>query len=353
MRIGIDISQIVYSGTGVARFTTGLINAILNYDRNHDWIFFFSGLRQKLDEVLEEKIKQKGHKVVKWNLPPAVLSFLWNDLHLKSKFLNHLDFLITSDWTEPNLKCKKATIVHDLAYLRYPETIDSKILATQKKRLHWVKKESQIIFVDSRATKDDLIELLGIDEKKIIVNYPGIENLPKSPNTQNLPKSFILTVGKIEPRKNIKRLVKAFEKIETDLYLYIVGTRGWEDLDNLPANVKLLNYVSDAELYKLYSECLFFIYPSLWEGFGYPVLEAMKLGTPVACSNTSSLKEIGQGAAYLFDPLQIKDIQKALEVMINDEKLRKKLGVEGKKRAKDFTWKKYYDKLMKSLNSNI
>lgn len=370
MKIGIDISQIAYQGTGVARFTQGLVNAILEYDKKNDWVFFFSSLRRTLPSDLETKIINKGFSLIKWYIPPTLLSFLWNDLHQISKCYmlhvtcyNDLDWFITSDWTEPPLKINKATIVHDLVYLRYPETVDKKIRQTQEKRLSWVKKESKIIFVDSYATKKDLIDLLQIDPHRIVINYPGVSvsNLTQSKIKKVLDKyrlenqKFILTVGKLEPRKNIKRLIETMKQWNNKtLDLVIVGPKGWEDLNFKfqMLNVKWLGYVNDQELYSLYSSCLFFIYPSIWEGFGYPVVEAMKFGTPVACSNTSSLKEIANDAALLFNPNDVNEIAYSINQLIQNKKLRDELSKKGLKRSQLFTWKRYYNTFIKTLEQN-
>ncbi|MFN4212746.1 MAG: glycosyltransferase family 4 protein [Microgenomates group bacterium] len=376
MKIGIDISQIVYQGTGVARFTEGLVNAILEYDRVNQWLFFFSSLRKNLDKELEAKILQKGHKLVKWKIPPTILSFICNDVHSHSisQFLNFLisfDFFITSDWTEPPLKINKATIVHDLVYLRYPQTVDKKIRQVQEKRLFWVKKESKIIFADSQSTKNDLINLLQINPDRIVVNYPGVTTLnptrlkiEETLNRYNLKKKkFILTVGKIEPRKNLERLITAMKQLNNEkLNLVIVGPKGWSK-ENIKhqislkqnkfasgqANIKYLGYIKDQELYCLYASCLFFIYPSIWEGFGYPIVEAMRLEAPVACSNTSSLKEIADEAALLFNPQDINDILEKMKILSENESLRKKLINKGKKRSQIFTWRHYYNTLIKTL----
>lgn len=364
MKIGIDISQIVYEGTGVARFTEGLVDAILRYDKNNEWIFFFSGLRKKLNEELEKKIKRSRHKLIKWKLPPSLLSLLFNDLHKFSPFTS-LDWFITSDWTEPPTRIKKATVVHDLVYLRYPETVDKRIKLQQRKRLNLVKKESRVIFADSKSTKDDLVKFLEIPIDKIHVIYPGVEiqkptsnQIKKTLEKYQLDnKSFILTVGKIEPRKNIKRLIEAFTKLpKNSTNLVIVGPKGWgTDFDvsihrNIRNRVFFLGYVSDEELYSLYLSCIFFIYPSIWEGFGYPVVEAITLGTPVATSNNSSLAEIGKDVTLLFNPFEVDDIKNALQRMIDDGELRKKLSEKGKERSKFFNWKNYYEKTIKVLN---
>ncbi len=373
MKIGIDISQIVYEGTGVARFTSGLIDSILDYDNDNHWTFFFSSLRQNLDPLLEEKIRNKKFSLIKWKIPPTILSLLWNDFHTFSRSymlhvtsFNDLDWFITSDWTEPpSQKIKKAAVVHDLVYLRYPEMVDKKIRDTQQKRLNWVKKESEIIFADSKTTKNDLVELLHVDAKKIYVNYPGVditkpseEKIKRTLKKHDLDKPFILTVGKLEPRKNIKKLIEAFIKTRSNkIDLVIVGPRGWENLEQFnnetvkQSNVKFLGFVPDSDLFALYSSCLFFIFPSLWEGFGYPVVEAMKLGTPVATSNTSSLKEIGENAALLFDPHNLDEITHSINTLIQNKKLRDELSKKGLERSKLFTWKNYYRILIKVLRS--
>lgn len=383
MRIGLDISQIVYQGTGVARFTQGLVDTILKYDQKNHWIFFFSGLRQKLPHKYEDEIKKKNHQLIKLPFPPTLLSLFFNKLHNASKLctfnlprrqagfslLTSLDWFITSDWTEPPLPINKTTIVHDLTYLRYPETVAKKILETQQKRLNWVRKESKIIFADSETTKKDLVKFLQINKNKIFVNYPGVEvEMPSSQQINqtlkkyHLEKPFILTVGKLEPRKNLKRLIEAMKQCNNKtIELVIVGPRGWEQFNDITAanamkqsnNIRFLGYVDDTDLYALYSACLFFIYPSLWEGFGYPLVEAMKIGAPIACSRISPFEEIAQKNAIYFNPRSIEEMTHCIETMIQDDGLRKNLAEGGKIRAKEFSWKKYYDFLTETLNLNI
>lgn len=369
MKICLDISQIAYQGTGVSRYLNGLVKAILNNQTKHQWSFFFSSLRSSLDPRLEQQIKKRGFKTKKFLFPPSLLSFLWNRLHLLDvqRLIGDNDWYISSDWTEPPAKnMRKATIIHDLAFLRYPKTVTEKIKQTQRQRLNWVKKETDIIFTDSQSTKNDLINLLNIEPEKIKVVYPGV-NIKKptkkiilqTRQKYRLTEPFILTVGKIEPRKNIKRLIHAYSKITNPKpKLIIVGPPGWEDSKNWStvdsinrSKIEFLGYVNDQELFSLYSLSLFFIYPSIWEGFGYPVVEAMKLGIPVATSNTSSLQEIADGDAFLFNPFDVDSIKQALEKMINDQKLRKNLSIKGKQRAKKFNWSQAYGKIIKTLEN--
>jgi len=369
MRIGIDISQISYQGTGVSRFTEGLINVILKEDNINTWIFFYSSLRNSLDPVLKEKIISSRHIVVQYKIPSTILAFLWNSLHILpiELFTGKLDLFISSDWTEPPSNCKKTTIIHDLAFTRYPETIHSKILANQKKRLYWVTKESDFIITDSLSTKNDLMHYFNFDENRIIVIYPGVNQTvlaniftKKTLTKFHLKEPFIFTVGKIEPRKNLKRLIAAYLQLKADDSipdLVIAGQKGWEDeSDFLPKKNKkihFLGYISDTELADLYRSCLFFIYPSLWEGFGYPIIEAMIHKAPVATSNSSSMAEIAHNSALLFDPLDIDSIAHAIKELIENKNLRLDLQKKGTIRAEDFTWSTYYQKLIHIINKNI
>ena len=170
MNIGIDISQVVYEGTGVGRFTKGLIETILEYDTKNKWTFFFSSFRGKINEVLLSKIKKSPHRYIRLPFSPRILSFLWNTLHSIpiETFTGPLDVFICSDWTEPPAHCKKVTIVHDFAYLRYPETVHPLILETQKKRMNWVKKESTYIITPSIATQKDVARFFSIPLNKIV-----------------------------------------------------------------------------------------------------------------------------------------------------------------------------------------
>lgn len=364
MKIILDISQIVYTGTGVARFTTGLVDAILTHETSIQWSFFCSTLSLSLDTKIRERIRSSNHRLIEASLPPTLFGYLCNDLHSISSFvmprlipdLKSYDMYISSDWAEPKLPIAKATIVHDLVFKRYPETVDPTILKTQTKRLQWVSQESQRIFVDSQSTGDDLEKYYQIDPKRIVVNYPGVDTEATETDTSilkefELDKPFLLSVGKQEPRKNLARLIAAFEKIPGDVNLVIVGPRGWGSLETSEdLRIKYIGYVSDAQLHALYTHARGFIFPSIYEGFGYPVAEAMQLGCPVAASNSSSIPELtGDEGALLFDPLRTEDIQHALESILKDESLRQRLIEEGKRRAALFTWKRYYNTLKENL----
>ena len=178
MRIGIDISQVAYEGTGVANLLSKLVEHLLKVDKENEYILFFSSLRKKTQnsKLKSQKYNSKV-KIREFKFPPLVLDILWNRLHIVpiEWLIGDVDVFITSDWTEPpTRKAKKATILYDLTVYKFPKETDRKIVETQKRKLRWVKKESDIIFCISEATKRDAMEILGIEENRLKVIYPGI-----------------------------------------------------------------------------------------------------------------------------------------------------------------------------------
>ena len=177
MRIGIDISQLAYPNIGVANYLIGLVSSLIKNDSDNEYVLFFSSMRRNLKfEILNFKSNQNV-KLKKFKLPPIFLDFLWNRLHIMpiENFIGDVDLFITSDWTEPpTRKAKKATIIYDLIVYKHPEETEQKIISTQKRKLKWVKKESDIVFCISESTKDDVSDILNIPSNKLKVVYPGI-----------------------------------------------------------------------------------------------------------------------------------------------------------------------------------
>lgn len=177
MKIGIDISQLAYENTGVANFLKQLVTHLLKIDGDNEYILFYSSFRKNFqlstfNFQFESKVKLKTFK-----LPPTLLDLLWNRLHIipVEWFIGDIDVFISSDWTQPpTKKAKKATIIYDLIIFKYPEETDKKIIAVQKRKLEWVKKEADIIFCISKATKKDAMEVLNVPENKLRVIYPGM-----------------------------------------------------------------------------------------------------------------------------------------------------------------------------------
>ncbi|MBI3620342.1 glycosyltransferase family 4 protein [Candidatus Roizmanbacteria bacterium] len=365
MKIGLDISQIVYAGTGVSRFTAGLTNEILKRQTSpQQWVFFFSGFRKKLDPAIKTAINNAGQTLKEFAFPPQFLNLAWN----KARFgyiddlIGQLDWFISSDWSEPRSRARKATVVHDLAFRRFPQTVTDQVRTVQEARLAIATRECRVIFADSETTRNDLLSFFPGITSTVVVNYPGVTTQPPSKKMialikqkYQLNKPFILTVGKIEPRKNLNRLMTAFlaTKLPTETDLAVVGPPGWGKLAFPPnQRIRLLGYIPDEELYALYAACEYFIFPSLWEGFGYPLVEAMQCGAAAAAANTSSLREIGREATLFFDPQETDSIAKAILRLSTDRKLRSTLIDRGRTVLHRFQWKNYYDLLISTLEKN-
>lgn len=192
MRIGIDISQIAYGGTGVGNYVEWLVENLLKVDNENEYILFYSSMRRRIQNSKfpdfigipngkdhRDKIQSYNSKVkIKTFLfPPTFLDILWNKMHILpiECFIGDVDVFISSDWTQPpTRKAKSMTILYDLIIYKYPQETAKKIVDTQNRRLVWVKKECDQVICISEATKRDAIKILGIDEKKMTVVYPGI-----------------------------------------------------------------------------------------------------------------------------------------------------------------------------------
>lgn len=173
MRIGIDISQLAYPQSGVANYLGNLVQSLIKTDKKNEYVLFFSSLRKEFP-INAPKIQVKIFKI-----PPTILDLIWNRLHIMpiEWFIGSVDVFITSDWTEPpTKKAKKATIIYDLIVYKYPNETHKKIIETQKRKLYWVKEESDLIFCISKSTKKDAVDILGLDPNKIKVLYPGVSS---------------------------------------------------------------------------------------------------------------------------------------------------------------------------------
>jgi len=346
MKIGVDISQLAFPGSGSAVYTENLVKNLLK-DKRNEYVLFFSSLRQSAPKDFKSK---------NFKLPPLFWEQLWNRFHILpiEKLIGEVDVFHTSDWLEPPSRCPKVTTIHDLIIYKYPETFQPRgghdIVGNLKRKLAWVKKESALIISVSESTKQDIVEILKIPAKKIRVIHEACnsefteksaEDTEKIKKKYGIKGDYLLAVGTLEPRKNLKRVIEAFKILDIrNLELVIAGKFGWGDqsaISNQQSAIRLLGYVSDEDLPILYSGAQVFVYPSLYEGFGLPILEAMACGCPVVTSNVSSMPEIAGQAAVLVNPEKVEDIARGIqEALKNREELIKK----GKVRAQEFSWEK-------------
>jgi len=259
--------------------------------------------------------------------------------------------------------------VMDLSYILYPELFKKSDLYQLKNWTAYSVKNAKRIFTISQSSKDDIIKTYQISPQKVVVTYPGIKKENSKTemastvtlkNKYGVSGDYILFVGTLQPRKNIVRLIEAFQLVSSkfdDITLVIIGKKGWmfEDILNTPAKkglsdrVKFLSFVPDDDLASFYKRAIFFILPSLYEGFGLPVLEAMKQGCPVITSNVSSLPEAGGDAALYVDPTDTEDIAQKMKLLLQDKDLRKKLTEKGFDQIKKFSWEKTAKKTLEVL----
>ncbi|RJQ37936.1 glycosyltransferase family 1 protein [Candidatus Microgenomates bacterium] len=265
--------------------------------------------------------------------------------------------------------------VMDLSFLHFPELFKKSDLYQLKNWTAYSVKKASKIFTISKASKNDIIRKYGVPEDKVVVTYPGlkfkiqnskfkVQSMDELKKKYGISGKFILFVGTLQPRKNIEKLIEAYSKIveENDFpVLVIVGKKGWlyEDILKAPKKygvedkVKFLDFVPNEDLPILYQNALFFILPSLYEGFGLPVLEAMQNSCPVITSNVSSLPEAGGDAALYVDPKDTGDIASKMKLLINDEKLRKELIEKGHQQVKKFSWEKTAKETLKVLEEVV
>lgn len=346
MKVAIDISQIIY-GTGVSVYTRNLVTHLINLYPETDFVLFGGSLRRKQD--LDQFIRR--HKAIgkTFFLPPRFLDLLWNSFHLFpiEKLIGEIDVVHTSDWAEPPSKLPKVTTVHDLAPLIYPDTTHSTIKSAHKKRLAWVTRESSAILSVSQSTKKDLVDILKVNPKKITVTYEGVDEryFPQPPDVANrlkkkyhLDGDFLFSLSTLEPRKNQANLILAFNKLKSKfphLKLLIGGGAGW-GVDLVPQDDILMpGFIPETDLPPLYTACKSFVLPSLYEGFGLPLLQAMACGAPVVTSNVSSMPEVVGKAGVLIDP---KDVDSLTTGIITALKSADSLSQRSIERAKLFSW---------------
>ena len=359
MKIGIDISQIVY-GTGVSVYTKNLVKSLLKVDNEDEFLLFGGSLRQReaLRDFISSLSSFKNITGKVFFIPPKLADILWNKLHILpvDSLIGKVDVFHSSDWTQPPSNSAKVTTIHDFGFLKYPSTAHPKIASAMKGRLEWVKKDVDLIIAISKSTKNDIVDILGIHPSKIKVVYEALpRDIKKVQNNKliadikkkyKIKNNFLLSVATLEPRKNLKRVILAFEevkKIIPDMQLVLAGKFGWDQeirkmMGSRPKDIIFTGYIDrEHELSSLYSSASCFVFPSLYEGFGLPILEAMVCGCPVVTSNISSMPEVAGDAAILVEPLEVENISHGIVKAIKEKDALVKKGFE---QIDKFSWEK-------------
>ncbi len=354
MRIGIDISQIIY-GTGVSVYVKNLVENLLKVDSENEYILFGGSLR-RLQDLKDSTKNFQGNFANKFfNLPPTVLDFVWNRLHVLpiERLIDKVDVFHTSDWTEPPSNYPKVTTVHDLYPLKFPKLVSPVIRTTHKRKLSWAFRESKIIIVPSQSTRQDLIDL-GMDDRRIrvIPEAPTLEKatplaVENAKQKFGIKGDYLISVG-ITKLKNTLNIIKAFElaKSGQDIKLVLVGTPRDVDLSGL-RNVRALGHVSSNDLASLLTGSKGLVFASLYEGYGLPILDAFACETPVVTSNISSMPEVAGNAAILVDPYDVNSIADGIGRALRGPKGLIEKGIE---RVKQFSWEETARKTLAVYN---
>lgn len=373
--IGVDATPLLGERSGVGNYTARLLAAQLEIEPGRDYLLYSNRPLENLEPELARAKRVPGY------LPRS--RWLWMQLKLP-RIINqtgpdlcHFTNALAPLWiTKPYvLSIYDATL---FLYSRYhPWT---RLLAIRMMLPLAVRRAKAIITI-SKSARKDLQRILKIPEDKIHVVYGAApkhfervtnqRELARIRQKYQLPEQFLLYVGTLEPRKNLDRLVRAFGRLKEQGQphkLVLAGPWGWsmngfqQQIKNLGLNksVQMLGYIPDDDLPGLYSLATVFAFPSLYEGFGLPPLEAMACGTPVLSSRNSSLAEICGDAAFLVDPLNEKSLFDGLQRVLGDEGLRQELGKIGRKRAAEFSWERaaretaaVYDKLLKKTTTSL
>lgn len=295
---------------------------------------------------------------------------LWTQIGLPVRLMRKKDielFFTTSHYAPRISPVPTVISVMDLSYIHFPDLFKKKDLY---KLTNWTKyscARARKIITISNSSKNDIIKFYKIPAEKIEVVYPGIKDIRKSsmnkiPSKYGIEGNFLLYIGTLQPRKNVARLIEALSLLkEKDLKLVIIGKKGWKYEEILEApkkfnvenRVTFLDFVPDEDLPAFYSNAICYILPSLYEGFGLPVLEAMQHACPVLTSNISSLPEAGGDAALYFDPYKVEDIASKIEKVLRDEKLRDEMRKKGLIHIKNFSWEKSAKKVINILEGVV
>lgn len=369
MIIGIDGNEAnVDQHVGVSVYTLNLLE-YFHQQASKDTQFRIY-LKESPKETLPPESEYFQYRVIKGK-------FLWSRIHLplELNLKKEIDvFFAPAHYSPPFCPVPLVVTIHDLAFFYFPhEFLKKDLYKLQNWTKNSIEKAKKVISV-SKWTKRDLMKYYELPEEKIAVVYNGFEkNHPAIQpietkdvlRTFNLkPEKYLLYVGTIQPRKNIRFLIKTFKKfhsVNSDYKLVLTGKKGWlyEEIyteveqQGLKDAVVFTGYLSDPEVIQLYNHAFCFTFPSLYEGFGIPILEAMSFGCPVISSFASSLPEIGGEACLYFDPETERDFYDDLVSLKDNQKLREELITKGKERIKEFSWEKSAEETLEILKAAI
>ena len=332
-----------------------LVHALAALDAENQYVLFVGQRHRDAIGDLPENFRIVIERSPVYSLR-ELLALSWRLFHLK------LDLYHSTHYVLPAIvPCRAVVTIHDIIHLLYPEFLPSSLAFVYAQRMirRSLTRGDRII-ADSQNTKTDLMDYFEVDGRKIRVIYPGVANRFRTPvapheidarlNNLGIQRPYLLFVGNPKPHKNLDNVVKAFGRAlqlhDFGADLVCVGDRSGAEFKirqraeqiGVGGRVHLLGHVEDEVLPAIYQGAQLFLYPTLYEGFGLPVVEAMASGLPVITSNTSALKEVAEGYSQLVNPLDVEEMANAIAECMENREHRDELAKLGKRRAEDFRW---------------
>ncbi len=375
MRIGIDFTSAARERAGIGRYARELVRALARVDSTNQYLLFVP--RDARSDLMAWNWPC-NFSIVRAAMTERLLAALWHRARLPlpiEAMIGKVDVFYSPDFLLPPTWARRTLVtIHDMSYVRVPECFPQVLKDYLNRGVPRSVHRANLILADAASTREDLVQIYGVSEEKVRVLYSGVDerfrpDVPESERTQaqshlGLEGPYVLSVGTIQPRKNFTRLIQAFAKLVSkseprisNLKLVIAGGRGWmynevyQTVERLHLVDRVLfpGFVADEDLPALYSMASAFIYPSLYEGFGLPVAEAMACGIPVVSSQASSLPEVAGEAALYFDPCDVEAMTDALYRALTDTTLRADLRAKGLEQVKRFSWDDAARELFKYL----
>lgn len=363
MDILVDATGITPQGTGLGKYSLYLLKALVCHESHH-----YTVLHRPLPAYHELYSLGGGHvKLVQFDVPVVGPRRELTYARMASKVRRHDLYHCLSSYL-PNLGNLGTSVVtvHDLKYIKYPALLENRWKANYLRHtmLRGIRKATRIIAV-SEWTKADLVEF-GADPSRIRVVHEAcpLENAsPQGRHSQGCCRKHFLFVGENRPHKNLVKLLKAYRQVveanPNGTPALVIAGRGVSELQETArglgviGRISLMDHASDDEIRRLYEEALALVFPTLYEGFGLPVLEAMSVGTPVITSFGTSTEEVAGGAAMLVDPYSVDEIGRAMAKISGDGALREQLRIRGLERARGFSWERVADETLSVYDEAI
>lgn len=342
MRIAFDVSPLSHPLLGIGNYIRGSLAGLVEVAGDEHEVVAFAPTSIRGPERIREALVGIDVDLRTWRLPLShALRTVWSGLGRPpaERLLGGFDVLHFSDWMfPPQRRGVRATTIHDLVPLHHPEWTTPRTRGMHTRKYRNAALTCDVVFVNSEYTGRDVVETLGVEPERVKVARPATKDVFRADGPgADLGSPYVLTVATLEPRKNLHTLVEAYRLLGGELLLAVVGGEGWGEQPFLDdPRIRRLGFVADDELARLYRGAAIAVYPSRFEGFGIPVIEAMACGCPVVSSSHPSLDEASGDAALRADPEDPAAIASAIEQALADRKLLRAAGLE---HAQRFTWR--------------